>query len=130
MQERSEINFSGIMKAAIALLVVAVVVHVVIWILFDVLKAREAKLDPKPSPMYQADQKPPAPQLQITPVLDLQKFHAAEQNLLSSYDWVDRDKGVVRIPVTVAMKLLVEKERTPAAQSQTQPQTQESGTKQ
>lgn len=130
MQEHSDINFSAIMKAAIALLIVAVVVHVVIWILFDVLKAREAKLDPKPSPMYQQDQKPPAPRLQENPRLDLQTFHASEQNLLSSYDWVDRQQGIVRIPVTEAMKLLVQKQGAVTPPSQTQPQSQESGKQQ
>ena len=127
MQEHSDVNFSGIMKAGIALLIVAVVVHVVIWVMFDVLKSHEAKLDPKPSPMFQKDQKPPDPQLQISPRLDLQKFHAAEQNLLSSYDWVDRQQGIVRIPVTEAMKLVVQKENalTPQPQTQTQPSNQQ-----
>jgi hypothetical protein len=107
-----------------------VVVHVVVWLMFDVLKAWQAKLDPKPSPMFQQDQKPPAPQLQITPPLDLQKFHAEEQHLLSSYDWVDRSNGIVRIPVTEAMKLLVQRQSKADGQPQTQqsqPAGQDSG---
>ena len=130
MQEHSDINFSAIMKAAIALLVVAVVVHFVIWAMFNILNAHEAKLDPKPSPMYQANQKPPDPQLQRNPRLDLQMFHAAEQNLLSSYDWVDRQQGIVRIPVTEAMKLIVQKQNALTPQPQTQTQTQESSKQQ
>jgi hypothetical protein len=128
MQKRSDINFPVIMKAVIALLVLAVFVHLAAWFMFDYLSARETKLDPKPSPMYQEDQRPPAPQLQVTPTLDLQKFHAAEQNLLSTYDWVDRDKGIVRIPVTLAMKLIVQKRNlVPSGQAQSQPATEDAG---
>lgn len=111
MREHSDINFSAILKWGIGLLVVAIMVHVLIWVMFEFLKAREARLDPKPSPMFQGDQRPPDPQLQVNPALDLQKYRAAEQHLLSSYGWVDPEKGIARIPVSEAMKLVVQKEK-------------------
>jgi hypothetical protein len=112
MQEHSDINYSAIMKWGIALLVVAFIVHILMYFLFQFLNAQEAKMDPKPSPMFQKDQTPPAPILQTNPALDLQQFRAQEQHLLTSYGWIDKEKGIARIPVGEAMKLVVEKEKT------------------
>ena len=49
---------------------------------------------------------PPAPTLQRTPVLDLQRFHAAEDDILNSYSWIDRSHGIVHVPIDVAIDLL------------------------
>jgi len=52
---------------------------------------------------------PPTPRLQITPAIDLKETRQQEHDLLSSYSWVERDKGVVRIPIDRAMALLAER---------------------
>ena len=116
MQEHSDINYSAIMKWGIALLVVAVIVHILMYFLFQFFNAEQTKLDPKPSPMFQKDQKPPDPVLEVNETLALEEFHAQEQNLLSSYGWVDKEKGIARIPVSEAMKLVVQKEKSEASQ--------------
>jgi len=50
---------------------------------------------------------PPGPQLQTNPGADLKKFRAQEEKQLDTYYWVDRQKGVVHIPIEDAMKKLV-----------------------
>jgi len=45
------------------------------------------------------------PHLQVTPAVDLAEVRAAEQRILSSYEWVDRPNGVVRIPIERAIEL-------------------------
>jgi hypothetical protein len=50
-----------------------------------------------------------APELEITPRLDLQRLDRAEAQLTGGYGWADRDHGVVRIPVTRAMERLLQK---------------------
>ena len=52
---------------------------------------------------------PPAPELQIDSAGDLASFRAAEDARLQSYGWVDRDKGIVHIPIDRAMQELVQK---------------------
>jgi hypothetical protein len=47
------------------------------------------------------------PQLQSRPREDLAEYQAREQARLSTYGWVDRNAGVVRIPVERAMDLLI-----------------------
>jgi hypothetical protein len=49
----------------------------------------------------------PEPGLQVDPGDDLRRYVAGEEQVLNSYDWVDRDRGVVRIPINRAMDLLL-----------------------
>src|SRR5665213_4612615 len=45
-----------------------------------------------------------APRLQIDPAHDLQTYRAAQQRQLATYGWVDRSRGIVRIPIDQAMR--------------------------
>jgi hypothetical protein len=60
------------------------------------------------SPASPPQELPPAPQLQISPQMDLEQFRAAEEARLNSYGWVDRQNGVVRIPIDRAMDLIAQ----------------------
>ena len=57
----------------------------------------------------QGDRLPPEPRLQTNPREDLRTLRAKEDELLGSYGWVDKNAGVVRIPIEDAMKLTVER---------------------
>jgi hypothetical protein len=50
-----------------------------------------------------------APRLEITPAQDLRRLERGESPFESSYGWVDRSHGIVRIPVRHAMELLAQK---------------------
>ncbi len=56
---------------------------------------------------------PPEPRLQVDEAADLAAMHRAEDSALTSYGWVNKDSGLVRVPVARAMELLV-KEGLPA----------------
>jgi hypothetical protein len=49
---------------------------------------------------------PPEPRLQETPALDLALFREREERELSTYGWVDRPNGVVRIPIERAREIV------------------------
>jgi hypothetical protein len=49
---------------------------------------------------------PPAPQLQTDPPQDLAKFRVDEEEQLNSYYWIDKQKGLVHIPIDEAMRKL------------------------
>ncbi len=53
--------------------------------------------------------RPPAPILQIDPAADLRAFAHAEQERLTSYGWVDRQRKTVRIPIERAMELTAQR---------------------
>jgi hypothetical protein len=46
----------------------------------------------------------PAPRLQSNPAADLLAFEKQERSQLNSYGWVDKQKGIVRIPIDEAMR--------------------------
>src|SRR5690348_15793468 len=52
---------------------------------------------------------PPEPRLQLDPPEGLAQFRAEQEKRLNTYYWVDRDKGLVRIPISQAMKEVAEK---------------------
>ena len=59
-----------------------------------------APIDARPTAM-------PSPALQPDPSRDLVALRAEKRALLDGYAWIDRDKGVVRIPIERAMALLI-----------------------
>ena len=62
------------------------------------------------------EQIPPPPRLQSTPASDLHALRLQQQTLLESYGWVDKQAGVVHIPIERAMELLTEKYATATSQ--------------
>ncbi len=52
---------------------------------------------------------PPQPALQSDPHSDLLRLRAVEDSVLTRYAWVERDSGIVRIPVARGMDILVKK---------------------
>jgi hypothetical protein len=95
---------SGISLAALAGLSL-----LAMWLLFDYLAAHQARFEVAPSPMLEARQLPPEPRLQVSPQGELKEMLAAEMATLHSYGWVDRQAGIVRIPIERAIDLLAER---------------------
>lgn len=55
---------------------------------------------------------PPWPRLQADPVREYVEYRAEQDKEMASYGWVDRERGIVRMPVDRAMEL-VEKNGLP-----------------
>lgn len=49
---------------------------------------------------------PPEPRLQPTPPRDLAEFRESEERFLHSYGWINKEEGVVRIPIERAIELV------------------------
>jgi len=64
--EHSDIHIGGVIKFILALVVMGVVVHLLMWGMFRGLNAEEDKHDPKPGPMAlsETERLPPEPRLQ------------------------------------------------------------------
>jgi len=109
--EGSDVNVRGIFAFAFGLLVTAVVIHLLVYVLFRYFTAREAHAVPAEFPLAVAagPQLPPEPRLQTSPRQDLNDLRAVEEQVLTTYGWVDKNAGVVRIPIEQAMKLMVER---------------------
>jgi hypothetical protein len=51
----------------------------------------------------------PPPVLQVTPAADLEQMRTAEETILHGYGWVDRDAGIIRIPIERAIEHTAER---------------------
>jgi hypothetical protein len=58
---------------------------------------------------------PGTPRLEANGARDLKAFDAEKRKLLHSYAWIDRDTGVVRIPIERAMSLIARRGEAPPA---------------
>jgi hypothetical protein len=117
--EESDVDIRAIFGFGAALLVVAAVVHLLIFVLFGFFNTREGLSGPTEYPLAVAKENrlPPEPRLQTNPREDLSELRAKEDQILGTYGWVDKNAGVVRIPIEVAMKLTLER-GLPARQEQ------------
>jgi hypothetical protein len=52
---------------------------------------------------------PPEPRLEANPYQALQALRAREDHILEQYAWIDKAKGIVRIPIERAMDLAAER---------------------
>jgi hypothetical protein len=109
--ETSDVNIRAILGFGAALFVVAAIVHLLIYVLFGYFNSREGVKQPVEYPLAasQGDRRPPEPRLQTDPRQDLADLRAKDSDLLGSYGWVDKNAGVVRIPIDAAMKLTLER---------------------
>jgi hypothetical protein len=109
--ERTDVNVGGVLLSGAALFVVAAVVHVLIWVMFGFFDRREAVRGAREYPLAaaQENQVPPEPRLQTNPREDLRELRDREDEVLASYGWVDKNAGIVRIPIEEAMKIVVQK---------------------
>jgi hypothetical protein len=48
---------------------------------------------------------PPAPRLQEHPANELTELRSREEHVLSTYGWIDKKAGIVRIPIDQAIQL-------------------------
>ena len=79
------------------------------WWLFGYFAARQMRLETALHPLLETPQLPPEPRLQVSPQLDTRAILANERSILGSYGWVDRQAGIVRIPIGRAIELLTER---------------------
>ena len=100
-----------VLQVLVGLIVVGIGISFMVWLLFQYFATREAQRVPPEYPLAvsQGERMPPEPRLQTAPREDLRELRASEDELLSTYGWVDRNAGIVRIPINEAMRLTLER---------------------
>lgn len=103
-----ELSVSGVVWSGVAILVCCILgIGITLWIWkidFGAVQPR----DVSPIPEAGERQAPPGPLLQAEPEVELAEMRADMEAHLGSFAWVDRNAGVVRIPIELAMEALVE----------------------
>jgi len=109
--ETSDINIRGVLGFALGLLAAGIFIHVGVWLLFLYFSGRSAIPTDIRYPLAKGQESrlPPEPRLQTNPRQDLRDLRAHEDQVLTTYGWVDKSAGIVRIPIEDAMKLVVQR---------------------
>jgi hypothetical protein len=127
--ERRDIGVAGVLYFLLALLVAGGMVHFIVQGVFHYLDNRYENSQPPVSPLvknapsdtrrippqYNGDYQKylqdqfPAPQLEINERTELNDVRLREENILSTYGWVDQNAGTVHIPIDRAMDLLAQR---------------------
>jgi hypothetical protein len=112
--EQTDVKLRPVMVFGVGLIVLMVVVYLVVMAMFR-LFSRQASREDVAAGTVQAQMRstseerlPPEPRIQADPAADLRVLRAGEDAALGSYGWVDRERGVVRVPIEVAMKLVLD----------------------
>ncbi len=107
--EESDAQFRGIFWSGVGLFALIGFSFLLIIGIFNFLESWHGKPSKSISPFAETQQLPAGPRLQVDPELDLVQFNAIEDSLVNSYGWVQKEAGVVRIPVDEAMKLMLQR---------------------
>jgi len=107
--EHTDANVWVIAKFGIWLAITALVVHFGIWGLWETLITQSQVTREQQYPLATQPRLPPEPRLQQFPANELDEFRRGEDTRLSSYGYVNKDAGIVHIPIAEAMRLTVER---------------------
>jgi hypothetical protein len=109
--EKSDVQVARVVRAGIGLVAALVVFFGLIWMLQGVLLRFVGMSQSPRHPLATtlARSEPPAPRLQADPRADLLAQHAKEDAVLETYGWVDKSRGVVRVPIERAIEILAER---------------------
>jgi hypothetical protein len=107
--ERSDADASASYKAGFAMLAAMVLTALAVVPMFRLLAKRESQAQPPPAGAVKTEMSEPVqsfPKLVTSEPLALAEFRANEEALLTSYGWVEKDKGLARIPIEHAMRIV------------------------
>jgi hypothetical protein len=110
------IHLRAILWVAVALVLMLVLVGAAAyWLWSDQLPAPW-----RDEPNTKLDFKTAGPLLDSAPQPGRAAYEAEKQRLLDSWQWIDRDAGIARIPIEQAMALLVQQQANKIGQASAQ----------
>ncbi len=113
---RRDVNVRGVMVFAFWLAVGIIAAGAGMLLLLRAMEKKGRASEREIPPMIAASlaRTPPEPRLEPYPLAPRAKLRAEEDAILTTYGWVDKDRGLVRVPIDRAMELLVERGLPPA----------------
>ena len=96
----------GIVVTGVSLGVGVAIVMLLVYGIFVGLAHHPIVVQPV-NPMAETDQQqfPPQPRIEDHPTVEMEQLNASEDKILSTYGWVNKNAGIVRIPIDQAMEL-------------------------
>ena len=107
--ETFELRIGPVLIATGAIIGVAVLSFISMWVMLFGMEKASIYLAEAPPPMV-AQQKPyDGLLIQSDPPAELAVVRSEEQAILSEYGWVDKDAGVVHLPIEAAKSLALKR---------------------
>jgi hypothetical protein len=117
--EHEDLNSKGPFYFMAGLVLLGLVIYLIVFGMYRVLDSYASAHQPALSPMvapeadtrivtHEDPQTFPQPRLEENERTELRSFTEDQDRTLATYDWVDKDKGIVRIPIARAMELIVQ----------------------
>ncbi len=109
--ETSDVHFKSVLLSGFGFLVIMVLGLLLSWGVYALFNRYTAAPGSHAETVTNPDlsKQPSGPNLQPDPHAALVAMRRSEDSVLTSYAWISRDSGIVRVPVDRAMKLLVKK---------------------
>ena len=110
--ETRDFNVRAVVWFTVGLAILAVLVLIGMFVLIRLLSLGEPPgqgVVPPGETSLSAIDRSPQPELQITPIRDLQHMRKLEESQLENYGWVDRQAGIAAIPIERAMEIVAER---------------------
>ena len=119
--EGDGISYKALAWSMVILAIVTLACYGIVVGFFKFMESRAVAGDTPRAPLAAAPSQPaiqegqvvggpaPGPSLLVREPMNLQKFRDEEEHLLNSYGWVDRNTGLVRLPIDRAKALLLER---------------------
>lgn len=111
--EVSDVHPRPLVKTALALAGLVLFSIVAMVVLFKVLEYYEPRADRPRHPLADSRYVSSAPKLQPDPPALKEELRAVENQVLTSYDWTDKEKRLVRIPIERAIALVARQQQLP-----------------
>ena len=108
--EKTDMDPKVVLYFASALVAGLIGIHLGLWWMFHQLEQQQARRDTGRS-LVNVIEPTPEPRLQINPQDDLEELMRQENEILTTYRWIDREKGTARIPVERAMQLFIQRQK-------------------
>jgi len=120
VREIDDVNIWAVVKFGIGILILGIVSYTVLYGMLRLFERERRESQGLPPAMARGEQErlPPPPRLQMmpgspseskSPEYEMTLMREEEEQKLTTYGWVNRDAGIVRIPIDEAMKRLLEK---------------------
>ena len=130
--DTTDVNVRAIIGTLAAMVLAAILIHAIVAAMLIYFERSSAEGEPEPNPMRvgRTTGGPtdpvktfPQPQLQPDPAGDLNKMFIQDDQYLNTYGWIDKNAGVVHVPINDAMEMFLQQNNSsnPAPQDAAKP---------